>query len=30
MKLIEKLMPAVRSAAVYNPEIQVAPACIRS
>lgn len=28
MKLIEKLIPAVRSAAVYNPEIQVIPACI--
>lgn len=28
MRLIEKLIPAVRSAAVYNPEVQVAPACI--
>lgn len=28
MKLIEKLIPAVRSAAVFNPEVQVAPACI--
>jgi len=28
MRLIEKLIPAVRSAAVYNPEVQIAPACI--
>jgi len=28
MRLIEKLIPAVRTAAVYNPEVQVAPACI--
>ena len=28
MKLIEKLLKAIRSAAVYNPDAQVAPACI--
>ncbi len=28
MRVVAKLIPAVRSAAIYNPEVQVAPACI--
>ncbi len=28
MRVVEYLLKAVRDAAVYNPEIQVAPACI--
>jgi hypothetical protein len=28
MRVIDQLLQAVRSAAVYNPEVQVAPACI--
>jgi len=28
MKVIEHLLNAIRSAAVFNPEVQVAPACI--
>ena len=28
MKLIDHLIQSIRSASVYNPEIQVAPACI--
>ncbi len=29
MRVIEHLLNAVRGAAVYNPEVQVAPACIQ-
>ena len=28
MRILPHLLKAVRSAAVYNPEVQVAPACI--
>ena len=28
MKIIDSLIKAIRSAAIFNPEIQVAPACI--
>ena len=28
MKILEQLLQAIRSASVYNPEVQVAPACI--
>jgi hypothetical protein len=28
MNVIENLLNAIRSAAVYNPDVQVAPACI--